>query len=503
MADVIQDGTPLRVGVTGHYQGLPGLAGLVGSFVIIGRVQYRYEEGVWNEWCLSFNTGTLGWLSESSGDYVISAQCNFKNAPPEAHRLKAGTNFRLQNIDFRVESMTQAHCVALQGELPQAPEVGEQVWVVDCRGQRDEKAWFMSLEYRQAAHQASAVPVEATPSTVTAFLGEALSLDRLRLVGLELRKQTQEKTTSFNCPTCGATIQLFTAGEQLAMSIACGSCGSVIAPHHHQFQVVAQYAHQTKVTPRIALGSVGKFFGHSYRVVGFMRRATTIESITYRWHEYLLHEAKQGYRWLTESDNHWNWVTNFRLVPERISLRGRPGVRTKVEGQTKKFAHFSDYRAKVDYVVGEFYWQVKVGEEVTLSDFIAPPYMLSYEHNQRDATISLATYVPSEQVQQAFQLKSGMPSTWNVFANQPRPESMALAPIFLRFFITALMIVSVYVGFDIFRPGTDAELFWWAVVLLFLLGPAIVFFRIMSFESKRWQESQYGLPPGRSHHDDD
>ena len=49
MAELQVDGSPLQLGVRGEYKGV--------SFSVIGRIQLRFERGIWNEWHLMFNDG--------------------------------------------------------------------------------------------------------------------------------------------------------------------------------------------------------------------------------------------------------------------------------------------------------------------------------------------------------------------------------------------------------------------------------------------------------------
>ena len=43
-------------------------------------------------------------------------------------------------------------------------------------------------------------------------------------------------------------------------------------------------------------------------VIGAMARSVTIEGTQYFWSEYLLYNPQIGFRWLVNSDNHWNYV---------------------------------------------------------------------------------------------------------------------------------------------------------------------------------------------------
>ena len=63
-AELFDDHSPLQLGASGKYQGA--------AFTLVGRLQYRYAEGTWNEWHALFDSGKSGWLSEDNGRYVIA-----------------------------------------------------------------------------------------------------------------------------------------------------------------------------------------------------------------------------------------------------------------------------------------------------------------------------------------------------------------------------------------------------------------------------------------------
>jgi hypothetical protein len=41
-------------------------------FALIGRIQIKYSQGIWNEWHLLFDDMRTGWLSEAGGEYVLT-----------------------------------------------------------------------------------------------------------------------------------------------------------------------------------------------------------------------------------------------------------------------------------------------------------------------------------------------------------------------------------------------------------------------------------------------
>ncbi|HEV8688893.1 MAG TPA: DUF4178 domain-containing protein, partial [Ideonella sp.] len=68
-AELFDDHSPLQLAVRGKHQGVP--------FTLVGRLQYAYADGTWNEWHLLFEgsdggAGKSAWLSEDNGAYVLA-----------------------------------------------------------------------------------------------------------------------------------------------------------------------------------------------------------------------------------------------------------------------------------------------------------------------------------------------------------------------------------------------------------------------------------------------
>ena len=117
---------------------------------------------------------------------------------------------------------------------------------------------------------------------------------------------------------------------------------------------------------------------------------------------------------------------------------GRPVV--TMYGET--FKHFQSATATTEFVLGEFPWQVRVGDRAETRDFVAPPRMLSEERTAEETTWSLGTYMTGAQVWAAFSLPGKAPHARGVFANQPSdfmPRAGSLAKRWLLF--AAIVIV--------------------------------------------------------------
>lgn len=215
---------------------------------------------------------------------------------------------------------------------------------------------------------------------------------------------------SFNCPSCGATLDLKAVG--ISVSVACPSCRTLIDANNPSYQIIEKANNKKRIKPSIPLGSRGKLSGKVYEVIGFMERREGI----YPWNEYLLYNPYIGFKWLSEVNGHWSFIKRIRTLPEEISNRI-----LKYKGKTFKL--FNQGSANVSYVEGEFYWRVKIDQKNYLSDFICPPYVLSREHEGSEVSWSLGTYMEPERIERAFKLKKGRLKTpEGVGANQPSPN---------------------------------------------------------------------------------
>ncbi len=245
------------------------------------------------------------------------------------------------------------------------------------------------------------------------------------MAGDEIKTLTDPKPAAvkvFNCPSCGGGIVLRAVGQSI--TAVCGSCGAIIDSSNENYQVIGKASKSGKRDQVIPLGQRGKLHGVLWEVIGYMERSDGTS--VYTWSEYLLFNPLKGFRWLTEFDGHWNYVLITKTPPEVDSLSSMGNYGRKAARYlNKNYFLFNKGSAKVTYVIGEFYWQVKQGETVQVEDYISPPEILSSEKNNNEVVWSLGEYIEPDAVKSVFQISNSMPLQSNVAPNQPSTVTQA------------------------------------------------------------------------------
>jgi hypothetical protein len=255
---------------------------------------------------------------------------------------------------------------------------------------------------------------------------------------------------SFHCPGCGAPVVI--RGFGTTLSVVCGNCHSVLDAKDPNFAVLQRFQVAENIQPLIPLGTRGKVRGEPYEAIGFQVRTITVEGVNYSWDEYLLFNPYKGYRYLTQYQGHWNDVTVLRVLPEVDTSGARPVAKAFGE----KFRHFQSSEARTTYVLGEFPWQVRVGDDVTAcNDFVSPPRILSSETTGSETTWSLGEYITGRQVWQAFQLPGSPPAPVGVYENQPSPYGGNLKEVWLVCALFLAALVGLALFFTAFARNED------------------------------------------------
>ena len=380
MAELFDDHSPLQLMASGRIQ----LDGKDVPFTLIGRLQYKGDAGVWTEWAAFLQDGTLATLGEDNGAYVFTRPIDPGRELPEAARFRIGTTTAINGKPYSVAYTGQAQLISAQGELPKLPPLGQLFDLVELRSADGE---VVSIDYGH------------TPPGVER--GKAVLLEDLQLTGLKDESAKDEKGRQFNCPHCGAPVQV-----QLATSktVTCGSCASIISLDSGVGGELRSAQQDEPVQPIIPLGTKGQLQGVHWQVVGFQHRMGVEpgqgeDSEHFGWSEYLLYNQKRGFAFLVDSEEGWSLVRPTTGAPT-LAASGRSATYL---GTTYRLKY--SYEAETTYVLGEFYWQVERGQKTSNRDFESSKGLLSMEQSKSEITWSSGDKLASDTVVKAFKLE--------------------------------------------------------------------------------------------------
>jgi hypothetical protein len=408
VADLPLTSSPIQIGTRGRFEG--------DAFTVTGRIVYEYEHGTWNEWHVLFADDSSGWLSDAQAEYAVSRVAKKPGALPEAGTLEVGQRYRFGDLEFQLSTLTRARYRGVEGELPFEYWDKDEVLFADFRSA---DGHFATLDY--------------SDEPPLLFIGAFVAFDELELKDLRpVERGPEAKTAGFNCRNCGAAIEL--KAVTLTKSVACTSCAAIQSPDDPNILILQEAQARERRIPKIPLGSRGKLHGHEYEVIGYQYRHIVVEGEQYGWDEYLLYNREQGFRYLSEYQGHWNDITTVRSLPEQAT-----GSHPSARYLGKTFKLFQTASATTDFVLGQFPWRVRAYDVAGVSDYVAPPLMLSAERTDDETTWSLGEYTSGKRIWEAFGLEGKPPRPVGVFANQPSPHKGKAAWYWTLFGLLALL----------------------------------------------------------------
>jgi hypothetical protein len=264
-----------------------------------------------------------------------------------------------------------------------------------------------------------------------------------------LSNPPKPQAKALNCPQCGAAIILRSLGH--AETVVCESCHSILDAKDPNLQILQKFEAITGGDrPLIPLGTRGKLRGVDYEVIGFQRRGIQVEGISYHWHEYVLFNPYKPVRYLTEYNGHWNDVSVCKELP--VTQFASANYLGEV------YKHFQSSDATTDYVLGEFPWQVRVGEHAAVVEYVKPPRVLSAEKSASEVTWSVGEYMYGADIWKSFNLPGRPPEAAGVYENQPSPVDKNVKGIWAGFLAFAILLLVLMAGFDLVSSkGTAFE----------------------------------------------
>lgn len=130
-----------------------------------------------------------------------------------------------------------------------------------------------------------------------------------------------------------------------------------------------------------------------------------------------------------------------------VEMEGRnpkkkPAAAVILDG--RRYSHFQTSVPVTTAVLGEFPWVAKVGEQVQMNDFVAPPYLLSQEIDGKESVWTLGEYVEPAEVWSSFGLTDSPPPQRGVGAAQPNPWKEGLGAVLTAAAVGSALALGVF-----------------------------------------------------------
>lgn len=377
VADVTFSDAALAPGDRGTFRGQ--------SFSIEGRLVLQHPQGgTWEEYYAVVG-GKNAWISEAQGQWqvVMAAQVP---APP-MNAIRPQMQVQLGPSTFVVQELNQGTFLSGEGELPFAASPGTKRYFADLSAAG---GGWATIDYGDGRSQ----PI--------VYIGVQTSFAEFQVQQRGGDRPVQKVATKdIKCPSCGAPLPVLSPGTERA---ACRHCNAISDVKLQQ--VVARQA-QARQRPGIELGRRGVIpvadakgvYQQEWVVLGYVERSTGTPGSDdwFGWQEYLLYNVQHGYRWLVYDEGTFYLVTP--LAAGDVDASRAPVF---VRYRNLHFRRRNANPARVDYVLGEFYWKVEVGETVQVQDYEHGREILSCERSGTEVNWSHGVAIPMGVVVQAF-----------------------------------------------------------------------------------------------------
>ncbi|PNK59778.1 DUF4178 domain-containing protein [Psychrobacter sp. FDAARGOS_221] len=439
----IEDYSPLQIGSVGRFEGT--------DFALIGRVQLRYSQGVWNEWYVQFADGRNGWLTEALGQYSLTVGASEATGLPTYDALSITDRVDYEGISYSVSDKREATAIAGEGELPFVVGKGWQTWGIDAQYKRQ----FITLDYAENGPQ----------SAPMVYHGQVVQLNELSMQMLKQAHQVSEQVntsgaaafgtdsgsassssdnsnaevviTKIDCPNCGSPIPYVQGATEY---LFCPSCHSEVQITGSKADLIKMHSTMQHFDSSLPLGAKARIDStdlidisevslsedevdsrlaahayHDYIVIGIMHLNEVGEYAS--WTEYLLYSLTDGFLWLSEESSGWYAARVLSEMP--VTEPGQLIYNDKRWRQVD-----SGYRNRVVFAMGAFNWQVKTDDSDLLIDYVNGDELITSEQTEREITYTHAKPVDDSKLQQWFGQYLSVPNDDEANAAFAQPGSL-------------------------------------------------------------------------------
>ncbi|CCH52173.1 hypothetical protein BN8_01147 [Fibrisoma limi BUZ 3] len=254
-------------------------------------------------------------------------------------------------------------------------------------------------------------------------------------------------SATLDCPRCQSAITYYDVKG--SSFYGCPTCHTFFKYEYEgPPNILTTFASTTSLIP-IPIGTEGYLDGQFMRVVGFMRKKET--TAPYEWTEYMLLRQNGRYAQLAEYNGHWMYV---EPIDKKYTEYHTTGKAYYVDTEQRQYRLYNRYKATVLDAVGEFDWNILDDEELTISEYIHPPFMLISEQNGSRSDWYVARYIRHTDIVTAFDLSEDtLPTPYGVGAIQPAdPKGRWDALLsFTGMAVVVLLLIQAVISFS--RPS--------------------------------------------------
>jgi hypothetical protein len=354
------------------------------GFTVVGRAQLRHAlGGMWNEWYAALDNGRWVWVAEHQGRVAFLGEVSPTQAP-QIRALDAaipGSRWFSGRGEFVVVERSIATVYAEEGELPWRAAPLERRAAIDLHGHG---GVFATLDL-------GVVGAGEEPKGPTRFfVGEEVDVAALELsqpgghgASADDALPHVSGSVALACPQCQAPLSLRRPDD--SRTVVCAHCGSASSVDEHR-HLSLLFSQQLRFSPQIPLGARARLDARllvnarvqdnlkslDVEVVAFVVRSVVEDGEVFTFEEYLLATPSRGFFWLVKSDAQWFL---YRPLSAADVVESSKGVRFQganylLEGRSMP---------KVEQVMGELYWRVKLGDRSQTADYTRMQYRLTVE----------------------------------------------------------------------------------------------------------------------------
>jgi hypothetical protein len=247
----------------------------------------------------------------------------------------------------------------------------------------------------------------------------------------EVLPPSDSTVTWVTCPKCSA--QMPAHDPSNSRYFGCFNCRTYFTTDptaaNNTARIVSGFKKALAPGPRLTLGAIGELGGYRCRLTGYQVRGEQ-QDRSAQWREYQLRPAEPILGddpidfplQLAEYQGHWLLIRRARDFPSKQNPRTE-GALAWTDAKGREYRLWHRYKPVIADALGEFDWNILDDEELTIAEYVSPPYLLAAEQHGRDLpTWYLAEYLEPAQVAAVFSpVYKELPQPIGIGAAQPGP----------------------------------------------------------------------------------